>query len=73
MSCDKWKCPAAETLHRRWIGIDIAYLAINLVELRLKKAFRDIVYRLEGQPRSNFSKLTDSLKELLYFKVPLGS
>jgi site-specific DNA-methyltransferase (adenine-specific) len=41
---------AAETLHRRWIGIDIAYLTINLVELRLKKAFRDIDYRLEGQP-----------------------
>lgn len=42
---------AAETLHRRWIGIDITFLAIDLVELRLKKSFRDIDFRLEGQPR----------------------
>ena len=42
---------AAERLQRKWIGIDVTYLAISLVELRLKKAFRDIEYRLEGQPR----------------------
>lgn len=42
---------AAESLHRKWIGIDITYLAISLIESRLKLAFRDIDYRLEGQPR----------------------
>src|SRR5205823_2441542 len=30
---------AAEKLNRRWIGIDITYLAIGLIEKRIKHAF----------------------------------
>jgi len=30
---------AAEKLHRSWIGIDIAHLAIGLIEYRMKEAF----------------------------------
>lgn len=33
----------AQQLHRRWIGIDITHLAINLIKHRLKDAFGDKV------------------------------
>jgi hypothetical protein len=37
-------------LQRNWIGIDITVLAINLIEMRLKKAFPGIQYEVEGLP-----------------------
>jgi len=37
-------------LNRQWIGIDITVLAINLIEMRLKKAFPGIQYEVEGLP-----------------------
>jgi len=42
---------AAEKLHRRWIGIDITYLAINLIKNRLKDSFPEAKYNVEGEPR----------------------
>jgi len=36
---------AAQKLNRQWIGIDIAHLAINLIETRLYDAFE----RQEGR------------------------
>lgn len=42
---------AAEKLHRRWIGIDITFLAINLVKGRLKDSFPTATYAIEGEPR----------------------
>lgn len=45
---------AAETLKRQWIGIDITYLAIHVIEGRLAKAFgADIKqkYKLLGRPK----------------------
>jgi len=42
---------AAEKLGRHWIGIDITWLAINLVKNRLKKEFPDAKFELEGEPR----------------------
>lgn len=42
---------AAEKLHRRWIGIDITYLAINLVKGRLKDSFPEVSFKVEGEPR----------------------
>ncbi len=42
---------AAEKLKRRWIGIDITHLAISLVEKRLKDAFPDISFDVEGTPK----------------------
>jgi site-specific DNA-methyltransferase (adenine-specific) len=42
---------AAEKLRRKWIGIDITYLAINLVKNRLKDAFPQATFNVEGEPR----------------------
>ena len=42
---------AAQKLGRRWIGIDITHLAISLVEKRLKDAFADIEFDVEGTPK----------------------
>lgn len=42
---------AAQKLGRKWIGIDVTYLAINLIKRRLKDAFGDdIRFEEHGQP-----------------------
>jgi site-specific DNA-methyltransferase (adenine-specific) len=42
---------AAQKLDRQWIGIDINYLAINLIKRRLKDAFgEEIEFEEKGQP-----------------------
>lgn len=42
---------AAQKLGRRWIGIDITYLAINLIKRRLKDVFgEEIEFEEKGQP-----------------------
>jgi hypothetical protein len=41
---------AAEKLNRKWIGIDITHLAIELIEKRLKDAFPGIKFKVEGRP-----------------------
>jgi adenine specific DNA methylase Mod len=42
---------AAEKLGRQWIGIDVTYLAINLIKRRLKDAFgEEIEFEEKGQP-----------------------
>jgi hypothetical protein len=44
---------AAEKLHRRWAGIDITHLAINLIKVRLADAFgqNKARYKVIGEPR----------------------
>jgi hypothetical protein len=43
---------AAQALNRRWIGIDITYLAINLIKSRLADHFGDeAAYEVHGEPR----------------------
>lgn len=42
---------AAEKLGRRWIGIDITILAINLIEKRIKEHFPDAKYETKGIPK----------------------
>jgi len=42
---------AAEKLGRRWIGIDVTYLAINLVKKRVKDSFPDVNFIVEGEPK----------------------
>jgi len=42
---------AAQKLGRQWIGIDVTYLAINLIKRRLKDAFGDdVTFEEHGQP-----------------------
>jgi site-specific DNA-methyltransferase (adenine-specific) len=41
---------AAEKLGRRWIGIDITILAVNLIEKRLREHFPDVEYDIVGIP-----------------------
>ena len=43
----------AERLKRRWIGIDVTYVAINLVQRRLRDHFADELndYRIIGAPK----------------------
>ena len=41
---------AAQKLGRRWIGIDVTHLAINLIETRLRAAFPGIAYDVFGTP-----------------------
>jgi site-specific DNA-methyltransferase (adenine-specific) len=42
---------AAQKLGRRWIGMDVTHLAISLIERRLKDAFPDIVFDVQGTPK----------------------
>ena len=44
---------AAQKLGRKWIGIDITSLAIEIIESRLKKAFPE-AFGEEGQPRLQY-------------------
>jgi site-specific DNA-methyltransferase (adenine-specific) len=41
---------AAQKLNRRWVGIDITHLAIDLIEDRLRKAFPGIGFATIGVP-----------------------
>ena len=42
---------AAEKLVRQWIGIDITYLSINLIENRMKAMFPGIQFEVVGKPK----------------------
>ena len=42
---------AAEKLGRQWIGIDITYLSINLIENRMKAMFPGIHFEVVGKPK----------------------
>ena len=42
---------ASQRLNRRWIGIDITHLAINLIKVRLADAFGKVNYKVIGEPR----------------------
>lgn len=41
---------AAQKPNRQWIGIDIAHLAVSLIERRLKEAFPGIAFDVHGTP-----------------------
>ncbi len=42
---------AAEKLGRHWIGIDITYLSINLIENRMKRMFPGLQFEVVGKPK----------------------
>ncbi len=41
---------AAQELDRRWIGIDVTYLATSLIKFRLRDSFPDAEYDVIGEP-----------------------
>ena len=43
---------AAEKLGRKWIGIDVTHLAINLIEQRMRDAHPDASFKVVGRPES---------------------
>ena len=67
---------AAEKLNRKWIGIDITILAINLIEKRIKEHFPDAKYEEIGKPKDfeSAKKLTEQSKFLFeqWFVTELG-
>lgn len=42
---------AAQKLGRKWIGIDVTHLAIGLIEKRMKDAFPECAFTVEGRPQ----------------------
>lgn len=42
---------AAQRLGRRWIGIDITHLAIQVIQGRLKATYPGITYEVRGEPK----------------------
>lgn len=73
---------AAENLHRRWMGIDVTYLAINLVKRRLTDEFPNIKFRVEGEPRDIGGAKNLALRDRYQFQcwalslisaIPVGS
>jgi hypothetical protein len=59
---------AAEKLGRRWIGIDITYLSINLIENRMKAMFPGIQFEVIGKPEDLASARDLALRDRYQFQ-----
>ncbi len=59
---------AAQKLERKWIGIDITYLAIILQEVRLKDMFPSITVRIIGRPTDLDSALALARRDRYQFQ-----
>lgn len=42
---------AAEKLNRHWIGIDVTYLAVNVIKRRMRDSYPRAKFRVEGEPQ----------------------
>lgn len=59
---------AAEKLGRKWVGIDVTHLAIALIEKRMKDAFPDIEFTVEGTPKDLASAQDLALRDKYQFQ-----
>jgi site-specific DNA-methyltransferase (adenine-specific) len=59
---------AAEKLGRRWIGIDITYLAINLIENRMRRMFPGSQFEVVGKPKDLGSARDLALRDRYQFQ-----
>lgn len=59
---------AAQKLGRNWIGIDVTHLAISLIEKRLKDAFPEIAFTVEGTPKDLASALDLAQRDKYQFQ-----
>jgi DNA modification methylase len=59
---------AAQRLNRKWIGIDITYLAVGLMEWRLKNMVPMPVYEVKGEPEDPASAVELADKDKYQFQ-----
>lgn len=59
---------AAQKLGRQWIGIDVTHLAISLIEKRMKAAFPDSQFTVEGTPKDLASAEDLALRDKYQFQ-----
>ncbi len=59
---------AAQKLGRRWIGIDITHLAISAIERRMKQAFPEAEFTVEGTPKDLASALDLAKRDKYQFQ-----
>ena len=59
---------AAQELKRKWIGIDITYLAVGLMEWRLKNMVPMPVYKIVGEPKDLASAVELANKDKYQFQ-----
>lgn len=60
---------AAEELERSWIGIDITYLAVDVMARRLRDHFPSITFEIEGQPKDEEGARALAEKDRFQFEV----
>ena len=59
---------AAQELKRKWIGIDVTYLAVGLMEWRLKNMVPMPVYKVVGEPEDPASAVELAAKDKYLFQ-----
>ncbi len=59
---------AAEKLGRKWIGIDITHLAINLIKRRIKEKYPDCKFEVIGEPKDVEGAKDLALKDRYQFE-----
>lgn len=42
---------AAEKMNRHWVGIDVTYLAVNIIKSRMHDSYPRAKFRIEGEPQ----------------------
>lgn len=60
---------AAEELERSWIGIDITYLAVDVMARRLREQFPGISFKIRGQPKDEEGARALAEKDRFQFQV----
>jgi DNA modification methylase len=60
---------AAEELGRSWIGIDITYLAVNVMARRLQDHFPGISFEIKGQPQDEEGARALAERDRFQFQV----
>ena len=63
---------AAQKLNRKWIGIDVTWLAVNLIEKRLENAFGKVIkstYEVKGNPTDEASAEALAKKNKKEFEI----
>ena len=59
---------AAQKLGRHWTGIDVTHLAISLIENRMRSAFADVDFTVEGTPKDLASALDLASRDKYQFQ-----